>query len=88
MHYDLLISFSLEVILDLLLNVCPTDDGQGPMATRSDLCCDAVDDDTLRPGPTPPYSTHIKLFTVLEPLVDQGLLVLLIAIILLENLVI
>ena len=67
MHYSLdsLISFCLEVIFNLLFDVCPTDDREGPMATRSDLCCDAVDDDTLRPSPTPSYPTHIKLLTVL-----------------------
>ena len=83
--FGLLISLCLEVVPDLLLDICSTDDGQGPMATRSDLCRDAVDDDTLRPSSAPSCPTHIKLLTVLEPLVDQTLLILLIAIILLKN---
>ena len=83
---DLLISLCLEVVPDLLLDICSTDDREGPMATRSDLCRDAVDDDTLSSSPAPSCPAHIKLLTVFEPLVDQTLLILLIAIILLKNL--
>ena len=82
---DSLISLCLEVVPDLLLDVCSTDDRQGPMATCSDLCRDAVDDDTLCPSPAPSCPTHIKLLTVLQPLVDQILLILLITIILLKS---
>lgn len=53
------------------------------MTTRSDLWCDAVDNDTLRPSPAP-WTSIIQL-TVLDPLVDQEILVFVVAIVVLKE---
>ena len=81
---SLLICLCLKIILYFLFNVDSTDDREGSMATRPHLRSDTVDNDTLWPGPAA-RSSFVRL-TVPQPLVDEGVFVLMVAVIFLQML--
>ena len=77
-----LVGLCLEVISYLLLNVRSSNDTEGAVTSRPNLRRDAIDDDALRPSPTP-WPCIVRL-AFLQPLVDKRKFVLLVTVILLE----